>query len=135
MHRAPQLAQSCGGRAAAKGIDEDRRVEQQRQRSADTGRVAAPLRRHPSGRIAIPLVLARREGTETGFDVLPAALVIECAAKRLADEHAAPALAHAPIELLHQVVVKAYVQSHGHTLAHIFWARPAITRVASGPAR
>jgi hypothetical protein len=80
--------------------------------------VAVALRPDPAGGVAVPLVLASGEGPEAGFDVFPAALVLERAAHGLGDERAALPPPDAPVEACHDVVVEAYVQSHGHKLAH-----------------
>ncbi len=58
------------------------------------------------------------ERSEAGLDVFPAPLVVECAAQRFTDERAATSPADVSVELLDEVVIEAYVQSHGHKLAH-----------------
>lgn len=63
------------------------------------------LRLHPAGRVGIPLVLALRKRAETGFDVLPTALVIECSTQSLGDEGAAAPPSDAVIELLNEIVL------------------------------
>jgi hypothetical protein len=63
-------------------------------------------------------MLAVREGSKPGFYVFPASLVLERAADCLADEHAALPLTDALVELFHESLVEAYVQSHGHSLTH-----------------
>jgi hypothetical protein len=57
---------------------------------------------------------------EAGFYVFPSAFVLECVSNGLGYERASPAPADTPIELLHKTVIKAYVQTHGHNLAHDF---------------
>src|SRR6202035_3558777 len=84
-----QAAHALGGRAAAQSVDQDGRVEEQRQRLANARRVTAALLRHPTGRIPIPLMLTICECAESGFDVLPTAFILERAAHRLAYERAA----------------------------------------------
>ena len=113
-----QTAEALGGGEPSQRVDQDRRVEQQRQRLANAGGVTAALRRNPAGGIAIPFVLTTRESAEPCFDVLPAALILERSADRLADEHAPTSSADPLVELPHELVIQAYVQSHGHTLAH-----------------
>ena len=114
---AAQAVQASGGWAAAQRIDQDGRVEQLRQ-LPNTSWVAVALRRNPAGRVVVPGVLVVGERAEAGFDVLPATLVLECASHGLTDEHAPTAPADTPVELLDQIVIQAYVQSHGHKLAH-----------------
>jgi hypothetical protein len=55
---------------------------------------------------------------EAGFDVFPPAFILERVSNCLGYERASTSSADTPIELLHEVVVKAYVQTHGHNLAH-----------------
>ena len=76
------------------------------------------MRCHPADGVGIPLVLVPRERPETGFDVLPALFVLERLANGLGDEHAAASPPDAPVEPLHELAVKRYVQTHGHNLAH-----------------
>jgi hypothetical protein len=76
------------------------------------------LRCHPAGRVSIPLVLCARERAETRLYVFPATLVLERVADGLGDERATLARSDAPVELLDELIVKAYVQTHGHKLAH-----------------
>jgi hypothetical protein len=59
-----------------------------------------------------------RNRRERCLDVLPTALVVERTTERLGDVCAAPATADPAIELLDELVVEAYVQTHGHNLAH-----------------
>lgn len=63
-------------------------------------------------------MLCSGKGAQTGFYVLPATLVVERPADGLTDEGAATPPTDAPVKLLYEVVVEAYVQSHGRTLAH-----------------
>lgn len=55
---------------------------------------------------------------EAGFDVFPPAFVLEGVSNCLGYERAATSPADTPIELLHETVIEAYVQTHGHNLAH-----------------
>jgi hypothetical protein len=112
-----QVSHPFARRPSSQYVDQNCRVEQQ-QALPDTRGIATALRRDPSGGIWIPLVLTVCERANTGFDVFPAALVVERAADGLADECAATSPPDAPVELLDDVVIEAYVQSHGHRLAH-----------------
>jgi len=85
---------------------------------ADTSWVAATLGPDPAGGIGVPLVPAVGKRPEAGLDVFPSPLVVERAAQGLADEHAATPPADTLVELLDEAVIDAYVQSHGHKLAH-----------------
>jgi hypothetical protein len=49
---------------------------------------------------------------------LPSALVVEGSPQRCGNERAAPATAHTLVEFLNELVFDAYVQTHGHSLAH-----------------
>lgn len=62
------------------------------------------------------------------FDVLPATLVVERAPNRRGDESAALTPPHPTVESTHDLVVQAYVQTHGHTLAHAV-IRPTVLHV------
>ncbi len=75
LTRIAQRPHTLGGGATAQCVDQDGCVEQQPQTLADTAWVGVSLRCHPGGGIRIPLVLP--EASETGFDVLPALLVLE----------------------------------------------------------
>jgi hypothetical protein len=63
-------------------------------------------------------MLASGEDAQAGFDVLPATLVVERTTDGLADERAATSSPDALVELLYEVVIETYVQSHGHMLTH-----------------
>jgi hypothetical protein len=115
---AAKVAQALGSGPTPQRVNQDSRVEQQRQLSTDAGRVARTLRGHPAGRIAVPFVLSSRERTQARLNVVPPALVFERTADCLTDEGAPPTSTHAPIQLLHELVVQAYVQTHGHSIAH-----------------
>jgi hypothetical protein len=112
-----QVSHPLAGGPSSQYVDQNCRVEQQ-QALPDTRGIATALRRDPSSGIWIPLVLTVCKRADTGFDVFPAALVVERTADGLADECAATPPPDALVELLDEVVIKAYVQSHGHTLAH-----------------
>lgn len=113
-----QAQHAPGGGKTAQCVDQDGRVEQQRQVSADATGVAVSLRLYPARGVAVPLVLASRESAEPGFDVLPAALVLERVADGLGDVRTAMPPPHASIKPLHELVIEAYVQTHDHRLAH-----------------
>jgi len=106
------------GGTLAQRVDQNGRVEQQRQSSADTARVAEALVMDPSSRIGVPIVTVTGEDPETRFDVFAAPCVVERAAQGVGDESAATASAHALVELFDELVIEAYVQSHGHNVAH-----------------
>jgi len=74
----------------------------------------------PTGRIRVPLVLLIGEGAQPSLDVFAPLRIVECSAQRVCDERAASPSAHAAVELLHQLVIEAYVQTHGHKLAHSY---------------
>src|SRR5215207_8311966 len=107
---------------SAERIDQDRRVKQARGhdscRSAHAARIARALRRDPSRRILVPVVTGVGERVQRRLDVLPATLILESPTDRLPDERAAASPADSPVELCHEIVGKAYVQTHGHNLAH-----------------
>jgi len=119
------LLYPLSSRAPAQCIDQNGGVEQQRQSSADTARVAEALRMHPAGWICIPFVLLVGEGTEPSLDVFASSPVVESSAQGVRDERAAASSPHAPVKLLHEVIIETYVQSHGHSLAHRPFPRPA----------
>jgi CMP/dCMP kinase len=133
LTRIPQRPHTLGGRATAQRVDQDSCVEQQSQTLADTARVGVSLCCHPAGGVRIPLVLVAREASETDFDVLPALLVLEGLADGFGDEHTATSSPNALVEPLNQVVVKGYVQTHGHNLAHSFLHVPSILQLSSCP--
>ncbi|HLB20608.1 MAG TPA: hypothetical protein VK605_00745, partial [Solirubrobacteraceae bacterium] len=66
----------------------------------------------------VPVVLASGERTQARFDVVPATFVLERTAYRLADESTAASPANATIELCHELILEAYVQTHGHKVTH-----------------
>ena len=55
---------------------------------------------------------------DSGIDVLPATLVVKRAPNGGGDERAAPTPADPVVERAHDLVVQAYVQTHGHKLTH-----------------
>ena len=57
----------------------------------------------------------RAHGT---FDLLPPTLVVEGASNRCRDERAPLTLTDSGVESIDDLVIQAYVQTHGHTLAH-----------------
>jgi hypothetical protein len=63
-------------------------------------------------------MLGPGQRADSAFDVFPTTLVIEGAPHRRLDERAALPLTDPTVERTHDVVVQAYVQTHGHTLAH-----------------
>jgi len=58
------------------------------------------------------------ERTNRSFDVRPATLIVERPLDRGRDEHAALAFTDPGVQSVHDLVVQAYVQTHGHMLAH-----------------
>ncbi len=72
----------------------------------------------PAGWVRIPFVLLIGEGAQPSLDVFASPHIVERLAQGVRDEDAALPSSHAPVELLHERVVQAYVQSHGHTLTH-----------------
>ncbi len=112
-----QVSHQLAGGPSSQYVDQNCRVEQQ-QALPDTRGIATALRRDPSSGIWIPLVLTVCKRADTGFDVLPAALIVERTTDGLADERAATASPNTLVELLDEVVIEPYVQSHGHRLAH-----------------
>ncbi len=104
---------SARRRALTQRVDQDCRVKQQRQLSADTARVAEALSSDPAGRVGIPLVLLPGEGSQPSLDVFTAARIVERSAQRICDEGAATPPADTLVELLDEFVLEAYVQSHG----------------------
>jgi hypothetical protein len=106
------------GRALAQRVDQNSGVEQQQQSSADTARVAEALRPDPGGWICIPLVALIGDDPQPSFDVFPAPRIVECPAQGFGDECAATAPTDALVELLDDVVIETYVQTHGHRLTH-----------------
>jgi hypothetical protein len=52
--------------------------------------------------------------TDGIFDVAPAALVVERAAHGRGDEHTALTAPDARVEIADELVIEAYVQTHGH---------------------
>src|SRR3954452_6266770 len=87
-------------------------------RSADATFVARALGPDPGRGILVPFVSGIGDRLEGGLDGRPAALVVERVADRLSDEGAAPSAADAAIGLGDEIVREAYVQTHGHSLAH-----------------
>jgi len=112
-----QVSHPLTGGPSSQYVDQNCRIEQQ-QALPDTRGIATALRRDPGSGIWIPLVLTVCERADTGFDVLPAPLVVERATEGLGDEGAATTPSDALIELRDEIVIQAYVQTHGHNLAH-----------------
>jgi len=52
------------------------------------------------------------------FDVLPTTLIVERASNRCRDERAPLTLTDPAVESTDNLVIQAYVHTHGHTLAH-----------------
>ena len=103
--------------------------------SADPAAVSPPLRPDPTGRIAVPFMIRVPQGAQRDFDLIPPLLIL----KRLPDgrcDEGAPATAPNPsIESGDQFVLQAYVQAHGHSLAHKGWilaSRPTTAPKRSG---
>src|ERR1019366_2112988 len=80
--------------------------------------VSGTLLAHPSSRIAVPVVLGVGQRADSGFDVVPATLVVERSPNRRRDERAALTPTNPAVESMHEFVVETYVQTHGHKLAH-----------------
>jgi hypothetical protein len=78
----------------------------------------------PSGGIWIPIVARVWNRAERRQDAFPAAGVIQRAVERRGNEGASPPPPHPSVELGHEGVIEAYVQTHGHTLTHAL-AKPA----------
>ena len=116
--RVAKLPQPSGDGTGPQRIDQDGRVEQQRQPSADAAWIAVALGPHPSRGIGVPLVLAPGKRSQAGFDVIPAALFVERPPKCAADESATPSPSDALVQLLDEIVVQANVQTHGHKITH-----------------
>ena len=111
--------------APAEHIDQDGGIEQDahtlgpaERALTDAPEVGSALFTHPPSRIAVPIMLGVGERAYGVFDVLPATLVVEGAPNRRSDERAALTPTHPAVESTHELVVQAYVQTHGHTLAH-----------------
>jgi hypothetical protein len=113
-----RLLYPLGNGTQAQRVDQNGGVEQQRQSSADTARVTEALVMDPSSRIGIPIVTLIGEDPQTRFDVFAAPCIVERSAQGLADECAATAPAHVLVELFDEIVIEAYVQSHGHSITH-----------------
>ena len=126
LARLPQVVNSTGCITPTQRVDKDGRVEQQRQASADPARVGKALCMDPSGWIGVPLVSGIRDRPKSGLNVFPSPLIVECPAQCFTDKCAAPAPADTLVELLDEVIIQAYVQTHGHRLTHR-------TRCPSGP--
>lgn len=105
-------------RPATECVDEDRRVQEDRQGLADPGAICATLANHPGSGIAVPVVLAVGKASDGAFDVVPAPLVIEGRAYGRGDEGASATTADPAVEVAHEIVIQAYVQTHDHTLTH-----------------
>ena len=81
-------------------------------------RVTEALSTDPAGWVCVPLMFLIGESAKSSFDVLAAARIVECSTQRVRDEGAATPTADTLVELRDEVVLKTYVQSHGHTLTH-----------------
>ena len=101
--------------AAARGVDEQRGIEQQADHlpSARPAGVGATLPPRPRCRVVVPIVASIGQAAERSFDVVPAAVVIETPLDQLADERTSSSRACAPIDFRHEVVVERYAQTHG----------------------
>jgi hypothetical protein len=91
---------------------------------------------HPPSRVAVPVMLGVGERAYDVLDDLPATLVVKRALNRRGDERAALTPTHAAVESTHDLIVQTYVQTHGHTLAHVV-IRPTstVSRQAAGLSR
>lgn len=65
-------------------------------------------------------MLGGLQRTQRVFDVVPAALVVERTPHGGGDERTSPTLANAFIQIVHDLIIETYVQTHGHSLAHSF---------------
>jgi cytidylate kinase len=63
-------------------------------------------------------VLVSGKAADTGFDVLPAPLILQSLADGLRDEGTSTPPPDTPVEPLHEIIVQSNVQTHGHNLAH-----------------
>jgi len=116
-----QLGNPDRGRAPPQGIDEGRGVEKdpaQFELSADSATVSAPLRPDPGGGIAVPFVAPVLQRAQRNLDLVPPPLILKRLPDGGCDEGAAATAPNACIEVRNQFVLEAYVQSHGHSLAH-----------------
>src|ERR1019366_3301078 len=98
-------------------------------RLPDAADVSGTLLAHPSSRIAVPVVLGVGQRADSGFDVVPATLVVERSPNRRRDERAALTPTNPAVESMHDFVVETYVQTHGHKLAHTV-IRPTFYRLS-----
>ncbi len=63
-------------------------------------------------------MLGTGERAHGSFDVLPTTLIVERASNRCRDECAPLTSTHPTVESLDDLIIQAYVLTHGHTLAH-----------------
>ncbi len=68
------------------------------------------------------------------FDVLPTTLIVERSSNRRSDERAPLTLTDPAVKSLDDLVIQAYVQTHGHTLAHSVVVLPFYAPLGSGTA-
>jgi len=64
------------------------------------------------------------QATKSGFDVVPTPFVLEAASNEFGDERAASAWARPPIELVHEIGIQRYVQTHGPEGSRVRTRRP-----------
>jgi hypothetical protein len=106
-------------RTSPQRVDEDRGVEQDSGHgSPGAARVASALGTNPAGNVVVPVVSGVLDLAERGLDVVPPTFVLEPAPDQLGDEGTALASPDALIELLHELVVERYVQTHVPRIAH-----------------
>ncbi len=116
-------------RAPSQHIDQHGGIEKDAHRLADTARVGRALCAYPSSRVGVPLMLGVGQRAYDVLDVLPATFVVQRTPDCCRDERTAFAASDAGVQSIHDLVIKAYVQTHGHTLAHAvirptFYIRP-----------
>ena len=87
-------------------------------RSPDAPGVAPSLPVDPCGGILVPLVPLVRHGSERRLDLVPPVLVLQGPSNGLGDEAAPAPPAHSLVQFGDQLIVQAYVHTHGHTIAH-----------------
>ena len=86
--------------------------------------ICATLLPHPRRGIVVPLVAVVGQATKSGFDVVPAPFVLEAPSNEFGDERAAPAWARPPIDLVHEIGIQRYVQTHGPESSRVRTRRP-----------
>src|SRR5581483_6846658 len=114
----PQDANPSTRRSATEGVDEYGRVEEDRCHLTHASRVKPPLRADPLRRGHSPVAAVIRDRSDGREDVVPAPLVLERAPDGVGDEGAPLAFPDASVHGLHELRIKAYVQTHAHNLAH-----------------